>query len=120
MNAKPLCLNPFIKHANANRLSVSRNQYERMGSDVTMQCGYLDDEASVSWKVNGTDVRARHRVDGPRLVLTNVDLGHNGLYSCFQNPRGERRDTILLRIGSKGNATLRAMLRATGSMLPDT
>lgn len=80
---------------------VARNQYERMGSDVTMQCGSLNNDASVSWKVNGTDVKAQHSLEGPRLVLTQVDLGHNGLYSCFQNPNGERRDTIYLHIGSE-------------------
>ncbi|TMS08006.1 Ciliary neurotrophic factor receptor subunit alpha, partial [Larimichthys crocea] len=77
----------------------ARNQYERMGSDVTMQCGTLDNDASVSWKVNGTDVKAQHHLEGPRLMLNEVDLGHNGLYSCFQNPHGERRDTIYLHIG---------------------
>lgn len=80
---------------------VARNQYERMGADVTMQCGSLDDDASVSWKVNGTDVKAQHRLEGPRLILTEVYLSHNGLYSCFQNPHGERRDTIYLHIGSE-------------------
>ncbi|KAG8010830.1 Ciliary neurotrophic factor receptor subunit alpha, partial [Nibea albiflora] len=80
---------------------VARNQYERMGSDVTMQCGTLENDASVSWKVNGTDVKAQHRLEGPRLLLNEVDLGHNGLYSCFQNPHGERRDTIYLHIGIK-------------------
>ncbi|CAL8280195.1 unnamed protein product [Merluccius merluccius] len=93
--------------------SVARNQYERMGSDVTMRCGSLGDEASVSWKVNGTDVRAGHRLDGPRLLLPRVDLSHNGLYSCFQNPRGERRDTISLRIGSKHRSTTRYVARYT-------
>lgn len=72
-----------------------------MGSDVTMQCGTLENDASVSWKVNGTDVKAQHHLEGPRLMLTQVGLGHNGLYSCFQNPHGERRDTINLHIGSK-------------------
>ncbi|KAF7658516.1 hypothetical protein LDENG_00010710 [Lucifuga dentata] len=88
-----------VAYAQRRSQLVARNQYERMGSDVTMQCGSLDNDASVSWKVNGTDVKARHRVEGPRLVLTQADLGHNGLYSCFQNPHGERRDTINLRIG---------------------
>uniref|UniRef100_A0A3Q0QQN9 Ciliary neurotrophic factor receptor n=1 Tax=Amphilophus citrinellus TaxID=61819 RepID=A0A3Q0QQN9_AMPCI len=77
----------------------ARNQYGRIGSDVTMQCGSLDNDASVSWKVNGTDVRAQHHLEGPRLILTEVDLSHTGLYSCFQNPHGERRDTIYLHIG---------------------
>lgn len=72
-----------------------------MGGDVTMQCGSLDEDASVSWKVNGTDLKAQHRLEGPRLLLTQVSLSHNGLYSCFQNPHGERRDTIYLHIGSE-------------------
>ncbi|XP_057674059.1 ciliary neurotrophic factor receptor subunit alpha [Corythoichthys intestinalis] len=88
-----------VAYAQRRSQLVARNQYERMGSDVTMQCGSLDNDASVSWKVNGTDVKAQHRLEGPRLILTQVDLGHNGLYSCFQNPNGERRDTINLRIG---------------------
>nr|XP_043868848.1 ciliary neurotrophic factor receptor subunit alpha [Solea senegalensis] len=79
---------------------VARNQYEQMNSDVTMKCGSLDNDASVSWKVNGTDVKAQHRLVGPRLILTQVNLGHNGLYSCFQNPHGERRDTITLHVGT--------------------
>ncbi|XP_029920490.1 ciliary neurotrophic factor receptor subunit alpha [Myripristis murdjan] len=89
-----------VAYAQKRSQLVGRIQYERMGSDVTMQCGSLDNDASVSWKVNGTDIKARHRLEGPRLLLTQVDLGHNGLYSCFQNPHGERRDTINLRIGT--------------------
>lgn len=81
--------------------AVARNQYERMGGDVTMQCGSLDDDASVSWKVNGTDVKAQHRLEGPRLIIPQGSLSHNGLYSCFQNPHGERRDTIYLHLGSE-------------------
>ncbi|KAL1267003.1 hypothetical protein QQF64_002678, partial [Cirrhinus molitorella] len=50
-------------------------QYERIGSDVTMQCGSLDNDASVTWKVNGTDVKARRREEGPRLILMEL-LGH--------------------------------------------
>ncbi|XP_026154170.1 ciliary neurotrophic factor receptor subunit alpha isoform X2 [Mastacembelus armatus] len=88
-----------VAYAQRRSQLVARNQYERMGSDVTMQCGSLDNDASVSWKVNGTDVKAQHRLEGPRLILTQVNLSHNGLYSCFQNPHGERRDTIFLHIG---------------------
>ncbi|XP_061590371.1 ciliary neurotrophic factor receptor subunit alpha [Cololabis saira] len=88
-----------VAYAQRRSQLVARNQYERMGSDVTMQCGSLDNDASVSWKVNGTDVKAQHRLEGPKLILNQVDLGHNGLYSCFQNPHGERRDTILLHVG---------------------
>uniref|UniRef100_A0AAZ3SQK1 Ciliary neurotrophic factor receptor n=1 Tax=Oncorhynchus tshawytscha TaxID=74940 RepID=A0AAZ3SQK1_ONCTS len=81
----------------SNRASI---QYERMDGDVTMQCGSLDSDASVTWKVNGTDVKAHHREEGSRLILMEVDLSNNGLYSCFQNPNGERRDQINLRIGT--------------------
>ncbi|XP_063067169.1 ciliary neurotrophic factor receptor subunit alpha, partial [Engraulis encrasicolus] len=76
-----------------------RIQYEKIGTDVTMQCGSLGSDASVSWKVNGSDVKARHRVEGPRLILTSVDLGHKGYYSCFQEPHGDLRDQISLRLG---------------------
>uniref|UniRef100_A0A671LA86 Ciliary neurotrophic factor receptor n=1 Tax=Sinocyclocheilus anshuiensis TaxID=1608454 RepID=A0A671LA86_9TELE len=77
----------------------ARIQYERIGSDVTMQCGSLDNDASVTWKVNGTDVKARRREEGPRLILMEVNMSSNGLYSCFQNPDGQRRDQINLRVG---------------------
>lgn len=79
----------------------ARNQYERIGRNVTMQCGILENNASVSWKVNGTDVKAQHHLEGPRLILTKVNLSHNGLYTCFLNPFGERVDTIYLHIGRK-------------------
>uniref|UniRef100_A0A8C2KLS4 Ciliary neurotrophic factor receptor n=1 Tax=Cyprinus carpio TaxID=7962 RepID=A0A8C2KLS4_CYPCA len=77
----------------------ARIQYEKIGSDVTMQCGSLDNDASVTWKVNGTDVKARRREEGPRLILMEVNMSSNGLYSCFQNPDGQRRDQINLRVG---------------------
>uniref|UniRef100_A0A8C1GV59 Ciliary neurotrophic factor receptor n=1 Tax=Cyprinus carpio TaxID=7962 RepID=A0A8C1GV59_CYPCA len=64
-----------------------------------MQCGSLDNDASVTWKVNGTDVKARRREEGPRLILMEVNMSSNGLYSCFQNPDGQRRDQINLRVG---------------------
>lgn len=80
-----------------------RIQYARIGSNVTMQCGSLDNDASVTWKVNGTDVKAKRREEGPRLILMEVDMSSNGLYSCFQNPDGQRRDQITFRIGRESN-----------------
>ncbi|KAK3521399.1 hypothetical protein QTP70_004353 [Hemibagrus guttatus] len=80
-------------------LGGGRIQYARIGSNVTMQCGSLDSDASVTWKVNGTDVKAKRREEGPRLILLEVDMSSNGLYSCFQNPDGQRRDQITFRIG---------------------
>ncbi|TRY54433.1 hypothetical protein DNTS_023701 [Danionella cerebrum] len=64
-----------------------------------MQCGSLDNDASVTWKVNGTDVKARRREEGPRLILLEVNMSSNGLYSCFQNSVDQRRDQITLRVG---------------------
>uniref|UniRef100_A0A3P8WXK6 Ciliary neurotrophic factor receptor n=2 Tax=Cynoglossus semilaevis TaxID=244447 RepID=A0A3P8WXK6_CYNSE len=88
-----------VAYAQRRSQLVGRNQYEPMYTEVVLRCGSLDSNASVSWKVNGTDVRAQHRQLGPKLILTQVTLSHNGLYSCFQNPNGERRDTILLHVG---------------------
>ncbi|MBN3301029.1 CNTFR factor, partial [Amia calva] len=78
----------------------ARIQYEKIGSDVTMQCGTLDNDASVTWKVNGTDVKDQKVEEGPRLILQEVNLSSNGLYSCFENPNGDRRDQITLRVGT--------------------
>ncbi|KAI4902551.1 hypothetical protein NFI96_020801 [Prochilodus magdalenae] len=64
-----------------------------------MLCGSLDNDASVTWKVNGTDVKARRREEGPRLTLMEVDMSNNGLYSCFQNSDDQRSDQISLRVG---------------------
>lgn len=89
-----------VAYAQRRSQLVARNQYGQVGGDVTMQCGSLDGDASASWKVNGTDVKAAHRLRGPRLLLPQVDLGHSGLYSCFQDPHGERRDTIYLHVGT--------------------
>ncbi|XP_057176522.1 ciliary neurotrophic factor receptor subunit alpha [Triplophysa rosa] len=88
-----------VVYAQRRSQQGARIQYERIGSDVTMQCGSLDNDASVTWKVNGTDVKARRREEGPRLILLDVDMSSNGVYSCFQNPEGQRRDQINLRVG---------------------
>ncbi|XP_045550199.1 ciliary neurotrophic factor receptor subunit alpha [Salmo salar] len=89
-----------VAYAQRRNQTGASIQYELMGGDVTLKCGSLDSDASVTWKVNGTDVKARHREEGSRLILMEVDLSNNGLYSCFQNPNGERRDQINLRIGT--------------------
>ncbi|XP_072570408.1 ciliary neurotrophic factor receptor subunit alpha isoform X1 [Paramormyrops kingsleyae] len=89
-----------VVFAQKRSLQGARVQYERMGSDVTMQCGTLEADASVTWKVNGTDVKAQRVEQGSRLILKQVDLSSSGLYSCFQDPGGERRDQINLRVGT--------------------
>ncbi|XP_005943783.1 ciliary neurotrophic factor receptor subunit alpha isoform X1 [Pelmatolapia mariae] len=79
--------------------NADRIQYGRIGSDVTMQCGSLDNDASVSWKMNGTYVKAQHSLEGPRLILTNVSLNHTGLYTCFQKQDDDKHEAIFLQIG---------------------
>ncbi|XP_066507458.1 ciliary neurotrophic factor receptor subunit alpha isoform X2 [Hoplias malabaricus] len=88
-----------VVYAQKRSQQGARIQYAQIGSNVTMQCGSLDNEASVTWKVNGTDVKAQQKEEGPRLTLMKVDMSSNGLYSCFQNPDGQRRDQITLRVG---------------------
>ncbi|XP_076875715.1 ciliary neurotrophic factor receptor subunit alpha [Brachyhypopomus gauderio] len=88
-----------VVYAQRRSQQGARIQYARIGSNVTMRCGSLDGNTSVTWKVNGTDVRAQRREEGPQLILIEVDMNNIGLYSCFQNPDGQRRDQIMLRIG---------------------
>ncbi|XP_062870230.1 ciliary neurotrophic factor receptor subunit alpha [Trichomycterus rosablanca] len=88
-----------VVYAQRRSQQGARIQYARIGGNVTMQCGSLDNDASVTWKVNGTDLKALRREEGPRLILIEVDMSNNGLYSCFQNPDGQRRDQITLRVG---------------------
>lgn len=113
VNGLVFCLTRYIWPADTDAWHITYNvllsqpggriQYARIGSNVTMQCGSLDNDASVTWKVNGTDVKAKRREEGPRLILMEVDMSSNGLYSCFQNPDGQRRDQITFRIGRESN-----------------
>ncbi|XP_015195682.2 ciliary neurotrophic factor receptor subunit alpha [Lepisosteus oculatus] len=89
-----------VVYAQRRSQQGARIQYEKIGSDVTMQCGTLDNDASVTWKVNGTDVKREKVEEGPRLILKGANISDNGFYSCFENPHGDRRDQITLRVGS--------------------
>ncbi|XP_023816901.1 ciliary neurotrophic factor receptor subunit alpha isoform X1 [Oryzias latipes] len=88
-----------VVYAQKRTQLAGREQYQEIGRDVTMQCGKLENNTTVSWKVNGTDVMAQHRLEGPRLILSKVNLHHNGRYSCFEEPAGEKRDYISLYVG---------------------
>ncbi|XP_041090708.1 ciliary neurotrophic factor receptor subunit alpha-like isoform X2 [Polyodon spathula] len=87
-----------VVYAQRRSQQGGRIQYEMIGSDVTMMCATLESDASVTWKVNGTDVKA-DKVEGPRLILKEVSLASNALYSCFENPAGDLKDQITLRVG---------------------
>ncbi|XP_053556957.1 ciliary neurotrophic factor receptor subunit alpha isoform X2 [Bombina bombina] len=76
----------------------SHIQYERIGSDVIIRCGTMDRDAVVTWTVNGTDMDSSF-LNGSSLVLRNVDLSHNGLYSCFEGPSWQRWHQTALKVG---------------------
>ncbi|KAM9329146.1 ciliary neurotrophic factor receptor subunit alpha [Gastrophryne carolinensis] len=73
-------------------------QYEKMGSYVVVKCGSLDPDAAVTWTVNGTDID-NSQLNGSALILHNVNLSHNGLYSCFEGPLWQLFHQTVLRVG---------------------
>ncbi|KAM4707575.1 ciliary neurotrophic factor receptor subunit alpha isoform 3-T3 [Discoglossus pictus] len=74
-------------------------QYERMGSDVVIRCGTMDRDTMVTWSVNGSDIDSS-QLNGTSLVLHNVDLSHNGLYSCFEGPSWQLWHQTNLKVGN--------------------
>uniref|UniRef100_K7EZM0 Ig-like domain-containing protein n=2 Tax=Pelodiscus sinensis TaxID=13735 RepID=K7EZM0_PELSI len=76
----------------------SHVQYERLGADVTMQCGAVDWDAAVTWMANGTDMEAS-QVNGSRLILRNVDLAQSGQYTCYEGASWHLKYQTYLRVG---------------------
>uniref|UniRef100_A0A8D0H128 Ciliary neurotrophic factor receptor subunit alpha n=1 Tax=Sphenodon punctatus TaxID=8508 RepID=A0A8D0H128_SPHPU len=74
-------------------------QYARMGTDVTMQCGAMDWDASVTWTANGTDIDESH-LNGSQLVLRNVDLTHSGQYFCYEGSSWHLKYQTTLKVGT--------------------
>ncbi|XP_075437933.1 ciliary neurotrophic factor receptor subunit alpha isoform X2 [Ascaphus truei] len=74
-------------------------QYERMGSDVTMRCGTMEQDAAVTWTVNGTDID-NSNLNGSSLMLRSVDLTHNGFYSCFEGSSWQLWHQTILKVGN--------------------
>ncbi|XP_063309614.1 ciliary neurotrophic factor receptor subunit alpha [Pelobates fuscus] len=77
----------------------THNQYEKMGSNVVLRCGTLDQDAVATWSVNSTDIDMS-QLNGSFLVLHNVDLSHNGLYSCFEGSYWRLHHQINLKVGN--------------------
>ncbi|XP_013207407.1 ciliary neurotrophic factor receptor subunit alpha isoform X2 [Microtus ochrogaster] len=73
-------------------------QYERLGSDVMLPCGTASWDATVTWRVNGTDL-APDLLNGSQLVLRSLELGHSGLYACFHRDSWHLRHQVLLHVG---------------------
>ncbi|XP_034630246.1 ciliary neurotrophic factor receptor subunit alpha isoform X2 [Trachemys scripta elegans] len=74
-------------------------QYERLGADVTMQCGAMDWDAAVTWTANGTDIDESH-LNGSHLVLRNVDLAHSGQYACYEGSSWHLKYQTYLKVGT--------------------
>ncbi|CAM4672611.1 unnamed protein product [Lepidochelys kempii] len=74
-------------------------QYERLGADVTMQCGAMDWDAAVTWSANGTDMDESH-LNGSRLVLRNVDLTRTGQYACYEGSSWHLKYQTYLKVGT--------------------
>lgn len=73
-------------------------QYEKIGSDAALRCGSADPDFSVTWTVNGTDID-KSQLNGSSLLLHNVSLSHNGLYSCFEGSSWKLGHQTILRVG---------------------
>ncbi|KAM4809051.1 ciliary neurotrophic factor receptor subunit alpha isoform 2-T2 [Rhinophrynus dorsalis] len=74
-------------------------QYAKMGSEAVIRCGTMDPDASVMWTVNGTDIDKSH-LNGSSLILHNVNLTHNGFYSCFEESAWQLWHQTVLRVGN--------------------
>lgn len=58
----------------------------------------MDPEAAVTWTVNGTDIDSS-QLNGSALLLHNVDLSHNGFYSCFEGSSWTLWHQTVLKVG---------------------
>ncbi|KAM6470930.1 ciliary neurotrophic factor receptor subunit alpha isoform 3-T6 [Liasis olivaceus] len=77
----------------------SHVHYAQLGTDVTIPCGSVDQETAVTWTANSTDLDASH-LNGSHLVLRNVDLSHNGQYSCYEGSSWHLKDRVNLKVGT--------------------
>ncbi|XP_062828696.1 ciliary neurotrophic factor receptor subunit alpha isoform X2 [Anolis carolinensis] len=77
----------------------SHVHYAQLGTDVTLQCGSVDPEATVTWTANTTDLDASH-LNGSRLVLHNVDLSQSGQYSCYEGTSWHLKYRVNLKVGT--------------------
>ncbi|XP_073539220.1 ciliary neurotrophic factor receptor subunit alpha isoform X1 [Phyllobates terribilis] len=73
-------------------------QYEKIGSNIVIKCGSMDPDAAVTWTVNGTDID-NSQLNGSALLLHNVDLSHNGFYSCFEGSSWQLWHQTILKVG---------------------
>ncbi|XP_015682745.1 ciliary neurotrophic factor receptor subunit alpha, partial [Protobothrops mucrosquamatus] len=77
----------------------SHVHYAQLGTDVTIPCSSVDQGTPVTWTANSTDLDASH-LNGSHLVLRNVDLSHNGQYSCYEGSSWHLKDRVNLKVGT--------------------
>ncbi|XP_007436933.2 ciliary neurotrophic factor receptor subunit alpha-like [Python bivittatus] len=89
-----------VVYAQKHGQQESHVHYAQLGTDVTIPCGSVDQETAVTWTANSTDLDASH-LNGSHLVLRNVDLSHNGQYSCYEGSSWHLKDRVNLKVGSE-------------------
>ncbi|XP_029437326.1 ciliary neurotrophic factor receptor subunit alpha [Rhinatrema bivittatum] len=88
-----------VVYAQRHGQQETRIQYERMSTDVVMKCGAMDWDAAVTWTANGTDIE-KSQLNGSHLILRNVNLSHNALYSCFEGSSWQLKYQTSLKVGN--------------------
>ncbi|XP_061469121.1 ciliary neurotrophic factor receptor subunit alpha isoform X3 [Rhineura floridana] len=88
-----------VVYAQRHSQQESHIRYAQLGTDVTISCGSIDQDATVTWAANSTDLDASH-LNGSRLVLRNVDLSHSGQYSCYEGSSWHLKYQVILKVGT--------------------
>ncbi|XP_060092241.1 ciliary neurotrophic factor receptor subunit alpha [Heteronotia binoei] len=88
-----------VVYAQRHSQQDSHIHYAQLGKDVTLQCGTVNRDATVTWTANNTDLDASH-LNGSWLVLRHVDLSHSGLYSCYEGSSWHLKYRVYLRVGT--------------------
>ncbi|KAK9408728.1 ciliary neurotrophic factor receptor subunit alpha-like [Crotalus adamanteus] len=91
-----------VVYAQKHSQQESHVHYAQLGTDVTIPCSSVDQGTPVTWTANSTDLDASH-LNGSHLVLRNVDLSHNGQYSCYEGSSWHLKDRVNLKVGTLGS-----------------
>ncbi|XP_044299979.1 ciliary neurotrophic factor receptor subunit alpha [Varanus komodoensis] len=88
----------LVVYAQRHSQPESHVHYAQLGSNVTVPCGSVDQDAPVTWTANSTDLDAS-LLNGSRLVLQSVDLSHSGQYSCYEGSSWHLKYRVNLKVG---------------------
>ncbi|KAF7240033.1 Ciliary neurotrophic factor receptor subunit alpha, partial [Varanus komodoensis] len=87
----------LVVYAQRHSQPESHVHYAQLGSNVTVPCGSVDQDAPVTWTANSTDLDAS-LLNGSRLVLQSVDLSHSGQYSCYEGSSWHLKYRVNLKV----------------------